>query len=62
MTAYILGAIPVLTIGALVAIQPGYLVPLFTDPRGHWVIGAVCVLIFLAFFSMRTMMRSLTND
>jgi tight adherence protein B len=62
MTAYILGAIPVLTIGALVVIQPGYLAPLFTDPRGHWIIGAAGVLVFLAFFSMRTMMRSLTND
>ena len=39
ITAYTLGGIPVLTIGALLVIQPGYLTPLWTDPRGHLIIA-----------------------
>jgi tight adherence protein B len=61
ITAYTLGGIPVLTIGALLVIQPGYLTPLFTDPRGHLIIGMAGVAMLLAFLSMRMMMRSVTN-
>jgi tight adherence protein B len=61
ITAYTLGGIPVLTIGALLVIQPGYLTPLFTDPRGHLIIGMACGALLLAFLSMRMMMRSVTN-
>jgi tight adherence protein B len=61
ITAYTLGGIPVLTIGALLVIQPGYLTPLFTDPRGHWIIGMAGAAMLLAFLSMRMMMRSVTN-
>ena len=61
ITAYTLGGIPVLTIGALLVIQPGYLTPLFTDPRGHLIIGMACAAMMLAFLSMRMMMRSVTD-
>jgi len=61
ITAYTLGAIPVLTIGALLVIQPGYLTPLFTDPRGHLIIGMAGAAMLLAYLSMRMMMRSVTN-
>jgi tight adherence protein B len=61
ITAYTLGGIPVLTIGALLVIQPGYLTPLWTDPRGHLIIGMAAGAMLLAFFSMRMMMRSVTN-
>jgi tight adherence protein B len=60
ITAYTLGGIPVLTIGALLVIQP-YLIPLFTDPRGHLIIGMAGAAMLLAFLSMRMMMRSVTN-
>jgi tight adherence protein B len=61
ITAYTLGGIPILTIGALLVIQPGYLTPLFTDPRGHLIIGMAGASMLLAFLSMRMMMRSVTN-
>jgi tight adherence protein B len=61
ITAYTLGGIPVLTIGALLVVQPGYLTPLFTDPRGHFIIGLAGAAMLLAFLSMRMMMRSVTN-
>jgi tight adherence protein B len=61
ITAYTLGGIPVLTIGALLVIQPGYLTPLWTDPRGHLIIGMAGGAMLLAYLSMRMMMRSVTN-
>jgi tight adherence protein B len=61
ITAYTLGGIPVLTTGALLVIQPGYLTPLWTDPRGHLIIAMAGAFLLLAFLSMRMMMRSVTN-
>jgi tight adherence protein B len=61
ITAYTLGGIPIFTIGALLVIQPGYLVPLWTDPRGHLILAMAGVGFLLAFLSMRAMMRSVTN-
>ncbi|HUZ92047.1 MAG TPA: type II secretion system F family protein [Methylocella sp.] len=61
ITAYTLGGIPVLTTGALLVIQPGYLTPLWTDPRGHFILAMAGTCLLLAFLSMRAMMRSVTN-
>jgi tight adherence protein B len=61
ITAYTLGGIPIFTIGALMLLQPNYLVPLWTDPRGHLVIAMAGGSLLLAFISMRAMMRSVTN-
>lgn len=59
--AYILGALPFLTIGGLLVIQPDYLDVLFADPRGHMVIGIAAGMLFMAALSIRTMMASVTN-
>lgn len=61
ITAYTLGAIPLVTTGALIVIQPAYLVPLWTDPRGHFIIAMACVGLLAAFLSMRAMMRSVSS-
>lgn len=61
MTAYTLGAVPIFTTLALLVTNPGYLVPLWTDPRGHLILGAAAVCLLLAYLSMRTMMRSVSS-
>lgn len=61
LTGYVLGSLPFLTIGALLVIQPGYLNPLFVDPRGHVILGIAAGLLTLALVSMRAMMRSVTK-
>ncbi len=61
LTGYVLGSLPFLTIGALLAIQPGYLSPLFADPRGHVILGMAAGGLFLSFFTMRQMMRSVSK-
>ena len=62
MTAYTLAAVPVFTVGALLAIQPAYLLPLFVDPRGHVILGSAAGCLAAAFVSMRALMRKLTTD
>ena len=62
MTAYTLGALPVFTTGALLVTNPGYLVPLWSDPRGHYILGAAGSLLLLAFLSMRMMVRSASSE
>jgi tight adherence protein B len=61
VSAYVLGALPFLIVGALLMIQPGYLTPLFVDPRGHVVLAMAAGGLLLAWISMRQMMRSVTN-
>jgi tight adherence protein B len=61
MTAYTLGAVPVFTTVALLVSNPGYLAPLWEDPRGHYIIGAAGGLLLLAYLSMRMMMRTVSS-
>ena len=61
VSAYVLGSLPILIVGALLLIQPGYLTPLFHDPRGHLIIAVAAGLLLLAAVSMRQMMRSVTS-
>jgi tight adherence protein B len=61
VSAYVLGSLPILIVGALLLIQPGYLTPLFHDPRGHLIIAVAAGLLLLAAVSMRQMMRSVTD-
>jgi tight adherence protein B len=61
LTGYVLGSLPFLTIGALLLVQPGYLSPLFADPRGHIILGMAAGGLVLSFVSMRQMMRSVTK-
>jgi tight adherence protein B len=61
LTGYVLGSLPFITIGILLILQPGYLDPLFADPRGHIVLGAAAGLLVLSSVTMRLMMRSVTG-
>jgi tight adherence protein B len=61
LTGYVLGSLPFLTIGALLVIQPGYLNPLFVDPRGHVILAMAAGGLLLSFVTMRQMMRSVTK-
>ncbi len=58
-SAYILGALPFITVGALLVISPGYLDPLFHDPRGHAILAAAAAGLLLSGIVMRQMMRSI---
>ncbi len=62
LTGYVLGALPFLTIGALLAVQPGYLNPLFVDPRGHIILAMAVAGLLMSFLTMRQMMRSVTKS
>jgi tight adherence protein B len=61
VSAYVLGALPFLIIAVLALIQPGYLTPLFADPRGHLILMAAAALLLLAAVTMRQMMRSVST-
>jgi tight adherence protein B len=58
VSAYILGSMPFLVTGVLLLIQPGYLTPLLTDPRGKIILGLAAVMLTAGFVVMRQMMRS----
>jgi tight adherence protein B len=60
VAGYVLGALPFLIIVALLLIQPGYLTPLFTDPRGHIILLFAAAGLGAGGLTMRQMMRSVT--
>jgi len=59
-SAYILGSMPFMIIIALLVLSPDYLQPLFTDPRGHIVLGTAAGSLALAFYTMHKLVRSVT--
>lgn len=61
VSAYVLGALPFFILIALLAVQPGYLTPLFVDPRGHIILAIAAGLLLAGAITMRQMMRSVTN-
>lgn len=61
VSGYVLGSLPLLIVGALLLIQPGYLSPLVNDPRGHIILGMAAGGLLLAGLTMRQMMRSVTT-
>jgi tight adherence protein B len=61
-SAYVLGALPLVVVMALLAIEPDYLAPLFEDRRGHVILAMAGGGLMLSFLSMRHMMRSLNRD
>lgn len=61
LSAYVLGSLPFLTLGALLLIQPGYLSPLFYDSRGHAILGMTVGGLLLSVLTMKKMMSSVTN-
>lgn len=61
-SAYVLGSLPFLVVSALLVIDPGYLVPLFHDRRGHWILALTGTGLSLAFLTMRQMIRSVSRE
>jgi tight adherence protein B len=57
-SAYVLGALPFVTVAALLVVSPGYLTPLFHDSRGHAILGGAAVGLLISGLVMRHMMRS----
>jgi tight adherence protein B len=51
-SALIIGALPFLMLGLLMMMSPDYVMPLFTDPRGHMMLGAGLTSISLGAFVM----------
>ena len=60
-TAYVLGSLPLFIMAALLLIQPGYLAPLVSDPRGRVILAIAFGLMLMAWLTIRQMMRSVTN-
>ncbi|HLY45707.1 MAG TPA: type II secretion system F family protein [Stellaceae bacterium] len=58
MSATVLGAIPIVVMGALLLVAPGYLQPLFSDWRGNVILGIAAFLLVSAIITMRTMIRN----
>lgn len=57
-SAYVLSALPFVTIAALLVVSPGYLTPLFHDSRGHAILAGGLAGLLLSGYVMRHMMRS----
>lgn len=60
ISAYVLGAMPILAIAALLVVNPDYIAPLLHDHRGKYILGTAVGLLALAIVSMRRMMRRVT--
>ncbi len=61
VSAYVLGALPFLVVGALLLINPDYLTPLFADRRGHLILALAGGSLLVALLLMRQMIRRVTN-
>lgn len=61
MSAYVLGALPILVFGELILVNPTYLRPLITDPRGNVILAIAISLLLTAFLTMRHMMRGVLH-
>ena len=59
--AYLLGALPFVTVGVLLVIQPDYLVILFADTRGRVILWSAAALLGMTALSIRAMMGSIRN-
>jgi tight adherence protein B len=62
VSAYILGGLPFLVTGVLLLINPSYLAPLVTDPRGNVIVGMALGGLFFGFMTMRRMMRTMIEN
>lgn len=61
MSAYVLGGIPFLVIGAMLIVSPHYLQPLISDRRGNIIVGIAAIMMFAGFATIRTLLRSVTQ-
>jgi tight adherence protein B len=57
MSAYILGALPLVTGVLLTTFNPGYMAVMFTDPTGRMLLLVGIALLVAGAFSMRTLIR-----
>jgi tight adherence protein B len=62
LSAYVLGSLPLVTSGALLLIQPGYLSPLIDDPRGHVILAIAAGGLIMSTLAMNTMMKSVSSE
>jgi tight adherence protein B len=56
-TAWVLGSLPIVQLGAIAIFSPDYLEPLFTNLAGNVVLGLACTLIGLAIFITSQMVK-----
>ncbi|MEX3011052.1 type II secretion system F family protein [Hoeflea sp. TYP-13] len=56
-SAAIIGSLPFVIILMVYLTTPGYIMPLFTDPRGHLILGASCVWMTMGILVMRNMIN-----
>jgi tight adherence protein B len=61
MSAYILGALPIVTGGLLLIFNPQYIAVLFTDTAGRMLLYSGMVLLMLGAVTMRKMIQSVLN-
>jgi tight adherence protein B len=61
LTAYILGSLPFVTMAAMSVMSPGYLSPLYNDPRGQVILSIASGLLLIAAFVIKQMMSSIEN-
>jgi tight adherence protein B len=57
VSAAIIGSLPFFIMGAVYATSPGYIMPLFTDPRGHLILGVSAVWMVMGVLVMRNMIN-----
>lgn len=62
VSAIVLGSLPFLAGAGLSAMRPGYLDPLFFDPRGQHLLVIAVVGLVLGIWTMRRMIRKATSD
>jgi tight adherence protein B len=60
ISAYVLGALPIFALGALLVVNPDYIAPLLYDPRGKYILGTAVGLLAIAILSMRRLMSRVT--
>jgi len=60
-SAYVLAGLPLIVIAALGVMNPSYMAVLITEPRGNFILMLVGLLLLMAFFSMRYLMRRVTR-
>lgn len=56
-SAWIIGALPIIVMGLVYLSSPDYIKLLFTDPKGHLILGASAIWMFLGIMVMRKMIN-----
>jgi tight adherence protein B len=62
LSAYVIAAMPVVGGIVMSIIQPGYLDPLFYDPRGHTMLFVAVTMLIIGIFMMSKMIRASLSD